>query len=60
MTETPTDTTLERAALVAHYDLQRASYQLQADEMALLGRTVRVLRDADVIDEYKCVVTHSW
>jgi len=60
MTDTPTDTTFERAALVAHYDLQRASYQLQADEMAMLGRTVRVLRDADVIDEYKCVVTHSW
>ena len=56
MTDTPTDTTFERAALVAHYDLQRASYQLQADEMAMLGRTVRVLRDADVIDEYKCVV----
>jgi len=52
MTDTPTDTTFERAALVAHYDLQRASYQLQADEMAMLGRTVRVLRDADVIDEY--------
>ena len=60
MTDTPTDTTFERAALVAHYDLQRASYQLQADKMAMLGRTVRVLRDADVIDEYKCVVTHSW
>ena len=56
MTDTPTDTTFERAALVAHYDLQRASYQLEADEMALLARTVRVLRDADVIEEYECIV----
>ena len=59
MTKTPTDTTVERAALVAHYDLQRASYQLEADEMALLARTVRVLRDADVIEEYECIVLRN-
>ena len=53
MTETPTDTTFERAALVAHYDAKRALAQVEADDHALMGRTVRVLTDAEVLDAYE-------
>lgn len=53
MTDTPTDTTFERAALVAHYDAKRALAQVEADDHALMGRTVRVLTDAEVLDAYE-------
>jgi hypothetical protein len=57
MTETPTDVTATladtmRVALAAYYDAKRALAQTQADDHALMGRTVRVLTDAEVIDEY--------
>ena len=58
MTETPTDTTAilarpMRVALVAYYDAKRALAQSKADDAALMARTVRVLTDAEVIDEYQ-------
>ena len=73
MTDTLTDTTAQRAALVAYYDLKRASYQLEADQMDVkrasyqleadkmdsMGRTVRILNDAHVADEYHDLVVGS-
>ena len=56
MTETPTDTTAQRAELVAYYERKRASAQQEADEMAVLGSTVRVLSDAAVDDEYRRMI----
>jgi len=58
MTETPTDVTAVlarpmRVALAAYYEAKRALAQTQADEMAVMGRTVRVLTDAAVLDEYE-------
>ena len=58
MTETPTDTTAilarhMRVALVAYYDAEHALAQMKADDHALMARTVRVLTDAEVIDEYQ-------
>jgi hypothetical protein len=58
MTEIPTDVTAilassMRVALVAYYDAKRALAQTQADDHALMGRTVRVLTDTDVLDEYQ-------
>ena len=48
--------TAQRAALVAHYEIERAIYQLQADKMDAMGRTVRILSDAHVDDEYHDLV----
>ena len=68
MTQTLTDTiTIEhRAALVAYYERRRAQAQLrathaqtEADEMAVLGSTVRILGDAAVADEYQRLVTRG-
>lgn len=59
MTDTLTDTTAQRAALVAHYEIERAIYQLQADKMDAMGRTVRLLSDAQVADEYHDLVVGS-
>ena len=56
MTDTPTGTTAQRAALVAYYERKRASAQQEADVMAVLGSTVRVLGDAAVDDEYQRVI----
>jgi len=58
MIETPTDVTAilarpMRVALVAYYDAKRALAQTKADDHALMGRTVRVLTDAEVLDEYE-------
>jgi hypothetical protein len=58
MTETPTDVTAilarpMRVALAAYYDAKRALAQTKADDAALMGRTVRMLTDAEVIDEYE-------
>ena len=68
MTETLTDTiiTEQRAALVAYYERRRAQAQriaihaqTEADEMAVLGNTVRILGDAAVADEYQRLVTRD-
>ena len=59
MTETPTETMAERAALVAYYDARRASYQTDVDAMAVLGSTVRVLTDAQVLDEHQRLVLRN-
>ena len=58
MTETPTDVTAilarpMRVALAAYYDAKRALAQVEADDHALMGRTVRVLTDAEVLDAYE-------
>ena len=58
MTETPTDVTATlarplRVALVAYYETKHALAQMKADDHALMARTVRVLTDAEVIDEYQ-------
>ena len=58
MTEIPTDVTAilarpMRVALAAYYDAKRALAQTKADDAALMGRTVRVLTDAEVLDEYQ-------
>jgi hypothetical protein len=57
VTATPADTM--RVAIVAYYDAKRASYQIDADDMAVMGRTVRVLTDAEVIDEYQRILGRS-
>jgi hypothetical protein len=66
MTETPTETIVERAALVAYYDVRHvqaqqraANAQIEADAMAVLGRTVRVLTDAQVLDEHQRLVLRN-
>jgi hypothetical protein len=64
MIETPTDVTAilarpMRVALAAYYDAARALAQTQADDHALMGRTVRVLTDAEVIDEYERMLGRS-
>ena len=63
MTETPTDTTAQRAELVAYYEGRRAQAEIhaayahvEADEMGVMGRTVRVLSDAAVDDEYRRMI----
>ena len=58
MIETPTDATEilarpMRVALAAYYDAKCALAQSKADDAALMARTVRVLTDAEVIDEYQ-------
>jgi len=58
MTETPTDVTASlarpmRVALAAYYEAKRALAQTKADEMAVVGRTVRLLTDAEVLDAYE-------
>ena len=58
MTETPTDVTAifarpMRVALAAYYDAKRALTQVEADDHALMGRTVRVMTDAEVLDAYE-------
>ena len=62
MTETQTDITDSlvrpvRVALAAYYDAKRALAQTKADDHALMARTVRVLTDAEVIDEYQRIVS---
>ena len=68
MTDTLTDTiTIEyRAALVAYYERRRvqaqriaADAQTEADAMAVMGNTVRILGDAAVTDEYQRLVTRD-
>jgi hypothetical protein len=66
MTETPTETIAERAALVAYYDARHvqaqqraANAQIEADAMDVLGRTVRVLTDAQVLDEHQRLVLRN-
>lgn len=63
LTDTPTDTTAQRAELVAYYEGRRAQAErhathahVEADEMGVMGRTVRVLSDAAVADEYQRLV----
>lgn len=63
MTDTPTDTTAQRAELVVYYEGRRAQAErhaahahVEADEMGVMGRTVRVLSDAAVADEYQRLV----
>ena len=51
--------TAQRAALVAYYEIERAIAQTQADEMHVMGRTVRLLSDAQVADEYHSLVGGS-
>jgi len=67
MTEIPTDVTtpladtmrVVRVALAAYYDAKRALAQVKADDHALMGRTVRVLTDAEVVDEYQRLLGRS-
>ena len=68
MTEIPTDTiaVTRRAALVEYYERRRAQAQrcathaqTEADEMAVMGNTVRILGDAAVTDEYQRLVTRD-
>ena len=68
MTETLTDTitTGRRAALVAYYELRRtqaqvraAHAQIEAEQMDVMGRTVRMLSDAAVLDEYQRILGRS-
>lgn len=64
MTEIPTDVTTTlarpmRVALAAYYDAKRALAQVEADDHALMSRTVRVLTDAEVLDEYQRMLGRS-